>query len=148
MAINIYGIGFDVRLHISAFICLDFCTCAVTDPSFKGQVSFKAALYDFYFFFNDLFNDTPNFLPQVQLWKIIRVLTLDESSIIVEEIFQNVSECVKLLRIYKIFRQTTQATDAEILYFSVPPECLLPVMLLLQKERERKEHTLSHTWSF
>lgn len=65
----------------------------------------------------------------------MRVSTPDESSIAVEEIFLNFSQSVKLLRIYKIFGQTTQAIDTEILYFSAPPKCLVPVVVLLQKER-------------
>lgn len=101
------------------------CTCAITDLSFKGEVSFQNSfIWPFFFpffFLNDLFSDTPAFFPQVKFWKFIRVLTLDESFIVVEEIILNFSESVKLLRIYKIFRQTTQAIDTGILYFSTVP---------------------------
>lgn len=52
MAINIQGTGFNVRNRQTShqsFICLDICTCAITDLSFKGDVSFKASLYASFF---------------------------------------------------------------------------------------------------
>lgn len=97
--------------QISAVSCPGFCTCAVTILSVKerwvSEQLYMAFLIIHLFYLNHLLNHSPAFLLHVKIWKYMWFPTLGESSLVAEEIFLNFPKSVKLLRIYKILRQST-----------------------------------------
>lgn len=95
-----------VQSAVLVFALVQLLFCPLRRGEFQSNFIWPFLLF-IYFFLNHLLNHSPAFLLHVKIWKYMWFPTLGESSLVAEEIFLNFPKSVKLLRIYKILRQST-----------------------------------------